>query len=450
MLTSTFKNGLKAIIASSILLLFSVMALAQSKIDPKEIKDKMQWFADAKLGIFIHAGIYSVDGIDESWSFHNKKIAYPDYMKQLNGFTLKKYDPSAWADLIQESGARYAVITTKHHDGVAMYDTKMNNLSIVKATSAKQDMIKPFFAELRKRDIKCGAYYSLIDWSYPDYPGFLKDSSRYKVENDYERWNKFRKFFQGQISEISTQLNPDLWWFDGDWEHSAERWESEKVRNTILTNNPKAIINGRLQGYGDYETPEQNFPVSRPKFNWWELCLTTNDNWGFHNDDNWKTPFEIISIFVDVVSNGGNLLLDFGPKEDGTIPAEQVNVLKELGAWNKKHSEAIFNTIGGIPHGHFYGPTTMSKDSTILYLFLHGHAGGTFMLKGLDNKIEEISIVGNGSKLNYKVVGKISWSPVPGLVYIDVPDNAIDKYITVLKVKLNKPVKLYRGQGGFY
>jgi alpha-L-fucosidase len=310
-------------------------------------------------------------------------------------------------------------------------------------------MIKPFFEELRKRDIKCGAYYSLIDWSYADYPGFLKDSSRYKIENDYERWNRFRQFFQGQIREISTQLNPDLWWFDGDWEHSAEQWESEKVRNIILSNNPKAIINSRLQGYGDYETPEQNFPVSRPKFNWWELCMTTNDNWGFHNDNNWKTPYEVISIFVDAVANGGNLLLDMGPKEDGTIPEEQIHVLKELGAWNKKNGEAVFNTIGGIPQGHFYGPTTLSKDSTTLYLFMHGQTSGQIMLKGLDNKIQEITVVGNGTKLNHKVVGKISWSHVPGLVYIDVPPIVLDQYVTVLKLKLDKPVKLYRGQGGF-
>ena len=431
-------------------LIFSatVQGSAQSKIDPKEISNKMQWFADAKLGIFIHAGIYSVNGIDESWSFHNKKISHADYMKQLKGFTLKNYNPAAWADLIRESGARYAVITTKHHDGVAMYDTKMNDLSIVKATPAKRDMIKPFFEELRKRNIKCGAYFSLLDWSNINYPGFLKDSSRYNLSNDYERWGRFRAFFQGQIQEINSMFKPDLWWFDGDWEHSAEEWESQKVRNLILSGNPYAIINGRLQGYGDYETPEQNFPVSRPKYNWWELCMTTNDNWGFHHDDNWKTPYEVITIFADAVSNGGNLLLDMGPKEDGTIPDEQIHVLKELGAWNKKHSEAIFNTVGGLPQGHFYGPTTLSKDSTSLYLFLHGHVSGTVMVKGLINKITDITVLGNGTQLSHKVVGKISWSPVPGLVYIDIPENVLDKYITVLKVKLDKPLKLYRGQGG--
>jgi alpha-L-fucosidase len=175
------------------------IAFSQSKIDPASIKDKMQWFADAKLGIFIHEGIYAVNGVDESWSFHNNKISYADYMKQLKGFTLKKYNAEGWADLIAESGARYAVLTTKHHDGVAMYDTKMNDLSIVKQSPAAKDMVKPFFEALRKRNIKCGAYYSLLDWSYPDYPGFLKDSSRYNVADDYNRWNKFSSLFQGQI-----------------------------------------------------------------------------------------------------------------------------------------------------------------------------------------------------------------------------------------------------------
>lgn len=431
-----------------ILLITCIRLNAQQKINPATIKDKMQWFADAKLGIFIHAGIYAVDGIDESWSFHNKKISYANYMKQLNGFTLKKYNPSVWAELIQESGAKYAVITTKHHDGVAMYDTKMNELSSMKATPAKKDMIQPFFEELRKRNIKTGAYYSLIDWSHQDYPGFLKDSSRYQVKNDYDRWNRFRNFFQGQIKEIANQFNPDLWWFDGDWEHSAEEWESEKVRNIILTKNPNAIINGRLQGYGDYDTPEQNFPVSRPKDNWWELCMTTNDNWGFHHDNNWKTPYEVITIFVDAVANGGNLLLDMGPMEDGTIPAEQINVLKELGAWNKKNGEAIFNTIGGIPQGHYYGPSTLSKDSTSLYLFVHGKNSGQIMLKGLENQIKDITVLGSSIQPTHKIVGKISWSHVPGLVYINLPETSLDKYVTVIKLTLDKPIKLYRGQGG--
>lgn len=433
-----------------LLLLISVAAFSQQKINPDSIRSKMGWFEDAKLGIFIHWGIYAVNGVDESWAFYNKKMPWADYMNQLNGFTASKYDPSAWAELIKNSGAKYAVITTKHHDGVALWNTKENHYSTVRNTPAMRDLITPFFGELRKRGIKAGAYFSLIDWSHPDYPAFMKDSSRYKISNDSKKWERFRQFYQNQLKELSVNFNPDLYWFDGDWEHSAEEWESAKVRKMLFDKNPDAIINGRLMGYGDYDTPEQNVPVSRPNYNWWELCMTINNNWGFqHKDTNWKTPYEIISLFADVVSHGGNLLLDIGPREDGTIPEEQVHVLRELGAWNKKHARAVFGTKAGIAQGHFYGPTTISKDSTSLYLFLQGHTSGTIMIKGLSNAIREINVLGTDAKLSHKVVGKISWSPVPGLVYINIPNGVQDKYITVLELKLDKPVSLYRGKGGF-
>jgi len=433
----------------AVLLFLSTTVLAQQKINPDAIRDKMQWFSDAKLGIFIHWGIYSVNGIDESWSFYNKKISHTDYMKQLKGFTASKYDPAAWAALIKETGARYSIITTKHHDGVALWPTKQKHFSIKENTPAGRDVLKPFYDALDKQGIKRGAYFSLLDWSYPDYPGFTKDSSRYKIADDPARWQRFQQFYQSQINEINTAYKPDIWWFDGDWEHNADEWQSEKLRSQILAINPAAVINGRLQGYGDYETPEQNFPVSRPKFNWWELCMTTNNNWGYHPDDTaYKTPFEVITIFADVVSNGGNLLLDIGPKADGTIPPEQVNILKELGKWNKKNGEAIFGTIAGLPQGHFYGPTTLSKDSTTLFLFLPAQTSGSIMIKGLSNEIKDILVLGTTRHLRPKVVGKISWSPVPGLVFINVPEKARDQYLTVLKLTLDKPLKLYSGHGG--
>lgn len=427
-----------------------VSAAAQTKVDPKTIRQKMEWFGDAKLGIFIHIGIYAVDGIDESWSFFNRKISHADYMKQLKGFTMSNYDPAQWANLIQESGARYSVITTKHHDGVALYPTRANKLSSVNSTPFKGDVIGPFFTELRKRGIKTGAYFSLIDWTHPDYPGFIKDSAKYKIESDYARWNRFRTFAQTQIIELGQLYNPDIIWFDGDWEHSAEQWESEKIRSIVLTRNSQAIINGRLRGWGDYVTPEQNVPVSTPAYPWWELCMTINNNWGYQpQDTNWKTPFEIITIFVDAVSHGGNLLLDIGPRADGTIPDEQASVLKELGAWNKRNGESIFGTVAGIPPGHFAGPSTLSKDSTTLFLFLPGKTSGQVVIKGLDNQIQAITMLGAGTKLTHKVVGKISWSHVPGLVYINVPAEGQDPYVTVLKLQLEKKVKLYRGHGGF-
>jgi alpha-L-fucosidase len=435
----------------TVLVLFSFfVAQSQQKTNPKDIQQKMEWFADAKLGIFIHWGIYAVNGVSESWSFHNGNISWEDYMKQLSGFTASKYDPETWADLIQQSGARYSVMTTKHHDGVALWDSKEKHYDVVDQTPAKRDLLAPFYNALRKRNIKTGAYFSLIDWSHPDYPGFLKEKSRYSISEDYERWQRFRMFFQNQLKEVSSNYNPDLWWFDGDWEHNAEEWEAQKIRQLLTKKNPNTVINGRLMGWGDYDTPEQHIPVSRPEFNWWELCMTINDNWGWRPmDKNWKTPYEIITIFVDVISKGGNLLLDIGPKADGTIPDEQVYILKELGAWNKANAAGIFGTRAGMAPGHFYGPSTLSMDSTKLYLFVPGNTTGPLMIKGLANQINGIKVLGSGKALTHKVVGKISWSAVPGIVYIDLPKEAQTSYMSVVELSLEKPIKLYTGKGGF-
>ncbi len=423
-------------------ILFCSPAFAQQKIKPDA--EKMQWFADAKLGIFIHWGIYSVNGIEESWSFHNKNISYEKYIKQIDGFTANFYNPASWADLIKESGAKYAVITTKHHDGVALYDTKQNDWSLVKKSLAKRDLIAPFVKELRNRNIKVGTYFSLLDWSNNDYPEFLKDSVRYKLKSDTLRWQRFQRFCQNQIQEISSQFNPDLFWFDGDWEHSAEEWQAEKIRKNILAHNPKVIINSRLQGYGDYETPEQNFPIKKPDFKYWELCLTTNNSWGFQpHDTAFKTMDEIISIFTDCIGNGGNLLLDIGPKEDGTIPIQQQNILKELGKWIHKNEEAIYNTTAGMPLGYYYGASTLSKDSATLYLFVSNKNAGNVVIKGLENKIKKASIVSSQKILTSKIVGKISWSNVPGLVFIKMPEATDDKYFSVVKIELEGKLKLY-------
>lgn len=435
----------RVLIGALILLIFNPDATHAQPTD----HERMQWFEDARLGIFIHWGIYSVEGTSESWAFHNRHISHEDYMKQIEGFRAENYDPKAWVDLIKRSGARYAVITSKHHDGVALWDTKMNDLSIPQQSPAGRDVLTPFVDELRNAGLKAGVYYSLIDWTYPDYPGFLRDSSKYDREEEPERWERFLKFYQGQMDELLHLVNPDLWWFDGDWEHPAEAWQAEELRNTILAHNPNAIINGRLAGFGDYETPEQNFPVSRPEHDYWELCMTTNNSWGWQpRDTAFKSPYEVISIFADAISFGGNMLLAIGPRADGSIPDEQVHILNELGDWTKKHEEAIFGARAGMSSGHFYGPTTISADSTALYLFLAGNPTGQVVIKGLFNEIEEIAVLGQNQPVDWKIVGKISWSPVPGLIYIDVSDISPDKYMNVLKVTLDGPLKLYRGKGG--
>ena len=412
-----------------------------------EQKDKrMEWFSQAKLGIFIHWGIYSVRGVSESWSFFNNYLPYDEYMEQEKGFTASKYDPKAWVDLIKESGAKYTVITTKHHDGVALWDTKVGDISVVKSTPAKRDLIAPFVKEVRKQGLKLGFYYSLLDWSHPDYPNKTRTEVRYK--NDPERWARFNKFNFGQLAELNKTWKPDLYWFDGDWEQSAEAWNSKDIVDLLRSDNKNVIINSRIQGYGDYATPEQGVPVVRPEDKYWELCMTMNDSWGYqHTDSNYKSPYILLRTFVDCLSMGGNLLLDIGPKEDGSIPEEQIAVLKEFGRWTKKHKEAIYETRAGIPTEHFQGYTTLNKAGDILYLYLPYKPNGPVEVKGLMNKVNRIWVVGNGAMLNYKVYNKNYWNSVPGNLYIDVPQQVQDEQITVLAVLLDGPITLYRGVG---
>lgn len=408
--------------------------------------NRMEWFSQAKLGVFIHWGIYAVNGVSESWSFYNNYLPYDQYIKQAKGFTASKYNPREWVDLIKESGARYTVITTKHHDGMALWDTKAGQLSMKKCTPAARDLITPFAKEVRKQGLKLGLYYSLLDWSNPDYPNKTRTETRYK--NDPQRWQKFVKFNFAQLSELNSTFNPDLFWFDGDWEQSAEAWNSKGIVEMLRAHNPNVILNSRIQGYGDYATPEQGIPIIRPQDKYWELCMTINDSWGYQpTDTNFKSPYVLLRTFVDCLSMGGNLLLDIGPRQDGTIPDEEIAVLKEFGRWTSKHKEAVYDTRAGISTDYFQGYTTLNKAGDILYLYLPYRPNGSVEVKGLINKVNRIWVVGNGAMLNYKIYNKNYWSGVPGNLYIDVPETVLDKQITVLAVLLDGPIKLYRGAG---
>ena len=404
---------------------------------------KMEWFNDAKLGIFIHWGIYAVNGIDESWSFYNEYISHEDYLKQIDGFTADNYKPKEWAKLIKSSGAKYTVITSKHHDGFALWDTKYGNLNAVNHSAAKEDVLTPFVKAVRKEKLKLGLYYSLPDWSSDLYTHFTTNERRYAIEDDSVRWSRFLNYYQSQLDELAAQYNPNLWWFDGDWEHKPEEWEAEKVRGQLLAYNQNTIINARLPQQGDYETPEQGVPLKKPENPFWELCMTMNDSWGFQqNDNNYKTPNQIIRIFVDCLRMGGNLLLDIGPKADGSLPEEQVKILEELGRWTEKHEEAIYGSRAGIPTDYYYGPSTLSKDKKTLFLFVEHKPNGPIVVRGLKNKVNRIRVVGNGTKLTQQIHNKPYWSSKPGLLYIDVPPSVLDEHVTVIALQLDGEISL--------
>lgn len=405
---------------------------------PKEAQHatKMEWFKDAKLGIFIHWGIYAVNGVSESWSFFNNYLNHDAYMQQLQGFTASKYDPKEWVDMIEMSGAKYAVITAKHHDGIALWDSRVHKAITIKEHSrAKKDVLSPFVDALQNKGIKTGIYFSLPDWSNEDYDVFTRTRKRYNLKEDPARWQAYQAYMLGQLEELSVRYRPDLLWFDGDWEHHADEWQAEKIRTTLKKHNPAIIVNARLTNHGDYDTPEQGVPVLKPANPYWELCYTINDSWGYQPyDQHYKSANMIIRTLIDCISMGGNLLLDIGPKADGSIPNEQLEVLKGLGRWTKKHQAVIYETRAGLPDGHFLGKSALSKDNKIIYLFLDKKDNKTIYINNLKSKVKTVKVIGYPHDIPFRRSGQ--------QLLIDIPAAAEDDDATVVAVDLAEDIQL--------
>ncbi len=417
-----------------------------------------RWFEEAKFGIFIHYGIYAVKGIDESWAFFNKKISYPDYMSQLSGFTAAKYDPEAWADLFVRAGARYAVLTSKHHDGVALWKSDHSDLNVVEKTPAGRDLLGPYVEAMRKHGLHVGIYFSHLDWSHPDYapmpPEERTNSTLSQATYDAwegraqnPKWRRFLQFHRAQLRELVEKFRPELLWFDGDWTPNDEFWNMAEVRKMLDEIAPGTVINSRLQSFGDYATPEQGFPIVRPTGPW-EYCVTINDSWGYQpQDQNYKTPRQLIRILCEIVGMGGNLLLDVTPKEDGTIPLEQVELLEKMGGWLDRHGEAIFGCGEGLPAGLFYGSSTIRNDRKVLYLHVYDKPIEGVAVKGLLSPIRKATVLGSGTQLQVRNSTGAEWSDAPPIRWIDVPEREIDPLCTVLKLEFDEPLRTYFGAG---
>ncbi|WP_406271758.1 alpha-L-fucosidase [Actinacidiphila glaucinigra] len=416
------------------------------------------WFADAKLGIFVHYGIYAVDGVPESWAFYNGDVPHERYMRQLDGFTAAHYDPQAWARLFARAGARYAVLTARHHDGVALWDTAQGDLSVVRRTPAGRDLVAPYARALREQGLKVGLYYSHSDWNHPDYPSVvhpappLEDvlTSRFVTpadgKEDPAAWRRYLAYRDAQVGELVDRFRPDLLWFDGEWERSEEQWGLDALAARILAGNPETVLNARMLSHGDYATPEQGIPVEPPSGPW-ELCLTVNDSWGFQHDDHrHKSVRRLVRYFTETIGAGGNLLLDVGPREDGTITPEQTARLEGLGDWIRAHADAVYGTVAGLPAGHHYGPSTLSADRRTLYLVCFDVPREAVAVRGLRNRLRRVSVVGSGAELAHHVTGGLH--EVPGVTWIDAPSaDALDPWATVLALELDGELDLYRGTG---
>lgn len=440
---------------------------------------RLSWFRNAKFGIFMHWGVYSVGRTSESWPFFNGTISNKDYMSQTKEFTAENFDPDQWADLFIRAGARYVVLTAMHCDGVALWDTKVNKKTIRNLTSCKKDLIAEYTAAMQKAGLKTGLYYSHVDWTNPDYMRLTQDLTPKKLKEklnipynfgrlwnerngkgyytnkkftpeEKKAWTRFVDGHDRQIIELLSDYGQiDLLWFDFMHPNGGDFvWGEKDLKQKILQQNPSLIVNNRIGNEGDYHTAERGLPVVTPDQPW-EYSQTLSDRWGYMpNDKNYKSTRELVRILCECIAMGGNFLLDIGPKADGTFDPEHVKRLLEIGDWIKKNEEAVYETQRGLLPGHFYGPTALSLDKKALFLYLFDDPKEDIQIKGIHSKLKQVTILGHPEKvLTTRRVGGADWANIPGMILVDIPRELLDDKVTVVKLEFEEPINLYREKG---
>lgn len=343
---------------------------------------RMQWWTEARFGMFIHWGLYAQDGCfwqgQDGKSEHmmrNLKIPIVEYEKITKEFNPTNFDAREWVRIAKAAGMKYLVITAKHHDGFAMFNSPSDTYNIVARTPFKRDPVEELAAECRTEGIRFGVYYSLgRDWHDPDVPtrnAYRSNTWDFPDENKKDFSRYFERKVKPQVRELLTQYGPiDILWFDTP--EKISKTQSTELIALIHQLQPRCIINARVGNHlGDYAVQEQKIP-DIPEAKPWETCMTLNDHWGYHKlDENWKTPETLVRRLVEVASKGGNFLLNVGPTGQGVFPQPAVEQLRKVGQWMKLNGAAIYGTTGSpfrspLPWGFCTEKSSLA--GTLLYL----------------------------------------------------------------------------------
>lgn len=329
---------------------------------------RMQWFHQARFGLFIHWGLYAIPGRGE-WAMFQERIPKEEYAQLANRFNPRKFDAAAWAKMAADAGMKYAVLTTRHHDGFCLFDSQVSDFTSVK-TRAKRDFVAEYVAAFRKAGIKVGFYYSLLDWRFPGY----FDPDKHKASAQ-----KMKAQFHEQVRELMTNYGKiDVLWYDGGWiahgayaKNIAKFWGSAKVNAMARELQPHILINNRSGIDEDLDTPEQHVTASAAGRGW-ESCMTISDScgWGYiKNNPNWKTTPQLLQNLVTAAAGEGNYLLNVGPKPDGSIRDEELERLRAMGKWLKVNGEGIYGSERCPLHGGMVGMWTAKKNVGYLHVF---------------------------------------------------------------------------------
>jgi len=336
--------------------------------EKNDFDNRMSWWREARFGMFIHWGVYAVPagihngkkikGIGE-WIQRNAKISIKEYEKYAKKFNPVNYDPSEWVKIMKTAGMKYVVITSKHHDGFALWDSKVSDYDAVDFAPIGKDLLKGLSEACRKEGIKFGLYHSIMDWHHPQAQG--NDEPRYDYQNvsnpDFPIY--YEDFLKPQLKELINNYDPDILWFDGEWINDYKHNMGLDLYQYIRGLKPEILINNRVDKgrngmagmtkddkkyAGDFGTPEQEILEGTSSMDW-ESCMTMNDTWGFKSyDENWKSAKVLVHNLIDITSKGGNYLLNVGPTASGLIPDPSITRLEKMGEWLEINGEAIYSS----------------------------------------------------------------------------------------------------------
>jgi len=415
----------------AVLTAFLITSSCKPVVKETAALDRLQWWTDAKFGMFIHWGVYSVpagtydgkkiDGIGE-WIMFNGEIPSATYKEYAKSFNPVNYDPEKWVKMAKDAGMKYIVITSKHHDGFGLFDSKVTDWDVVDATPYGKDLLQPLYDACKKEGIKLGFYYSQAqDWNHPG-GGAYKPKWDSAQNGSYDEY--LDKIAVPQVDEILSKYGDvDILWWDTPVEMTKER--AEKFL-PILDKYPNLITNNRLGGGfdGDSETPEQTIPATGFPGKNWEVCMTMNDTWGYKSyDENWKSGKDLILKLSEIVSKGGNFLLNVGPTSLGDIPQASIDRLKQVGDWMNINSEAIYGTKAS-PFPYLpWGRATL-KDQK-LYLHVIQWPGDGILKLPLMNKASKAYLLADAK-------GSLNLVQKNKHIEITLPSEAPDSILSIV------------------
>jgi alpha-L-fucosidase len=455
---------------SSVIFLTVLFLISPLYAQQKSSDEKMKWWRDARFGMFIHWGVYAVPAGTHNgqkvnrigeWIMNRGKIPVADYKEYSKQFNPTSYDPEAWVKMAKDAGMKYIVITAKHHDGFALFDSKASTWDMVDATPYGKDLIKPLAEACRKHGIKFGLYYSHAqDWVNPGGAAARKVATEGWANPDSARIDAYTQAHSGhwdpaqttktmseyidevavpQVKELLTNYGEIaiLWW---DTPTGMTDEYAEKL-NSLLALQPHIITNDRLKrpNYpGDYKTPEQRIPkLEELDGKDWETCMTMNETWGYKSyAHNWKSTETLIRNLLDIASKGGNYLLNVGPKADGTIPEQSIAALAEIGKWMKANGEAIYSTKKSPFDPLPWGRCTRKEQggNTTLYIAVfEWPKNGSLLVPGLSNEIISAKLLTNGKSLKT--------SKGTAGVTVSLPEKMPDPIATVIKLEVKGVVE---------